>query len=197
MLDLAECLEGLDDTQWNSPSLCSEWRIRDVIAHVTAGAEGAFGVGAIVGGMLRHRFNYNRWVAVDGQIRGQRDPSDILEALRDAATSRKATTGALSVTALAHVLIHGQDACRPLSIKREIPQTHLGPVADFVTTSFIFHAKRRISGFQLTATDMNWSHGQGPEVLGLAEALVMMMAGRSAALDDLWGEGKAAVAARC
>ncbi len=120
----------------------------------------------------------------------------ILKALRSAAANRKATTGAASVTALAHVLIHGQDVCRPLGIKRELPRTHLLPVADFVTTSFIFRAKRRIAGFTLTATDMDWSHGQGPEVLGPAEALLMMMAGRSAALDNLSGEGKAALAAR-
>ena len=49
MLDLAEQLAELDDEQWNSPSLCAQWRIRDVLAHVTAGAEGAFGVGAIFG----------------------------------------------------------------------------------------------------------------------------------------------------
>jgi hypothetical protein len=65
-----------------------------------------------------------------------------------------------------------------------------------VTTSFIFRAKKRIAGFTLTATDIDWSHGQGPEVLGPAEALVMMMAGRAAALDDLWGEGKAALVAQ-
>ena len=75
MLDLAERLAELNDEQWNSPSLCALWRIRDVLAHVTAGAEGAFGVGAIVGGMLRHGFNYNRWVAADGQARGQQDLS--------------------------------------------------------------------------------------------------------------------------
>src|ERR1700677_2862751 len=67
MLDLAERLSVLDDDQWNSPSLCAQWRIRDVLAHLTAGAEGAFGVSAIFGGMLRHGFNYNRWVAADGQ----------------------------------------------------------------------------------------------------------------------------------
>ena len=50
MLDLAERLAALNDQQWNSPSLCAQWRIRDVLAHVTAGAEGAFGVGAIVRG---------------------------------------------------------------------------------------------------------------------------------------------------
>jgi uncharacterized protein (TIGR03083 family) len=196
MLDLVERLAGLDDEQWNSPSLCPLWRIRDVLAHVAAGAEGAFGVGAILGGTLRYGFNYNRWVAVDGQRRGQQDPRVVLKALRKAAADRKAVPGARQVTALTHVLVHGQDMCRPLGIKRDLPEAHLLPVADFVKKSFIFHAKKRIAGFTLTATDMNWSYGHGPEVLGPAEALVMMMAGRLAALDDLTGEGKAALVAR-
>ena len=73
-LDITERLAGLEDEQWSSPSLCTEWRIRDVLAHMTAGAEGAFGVGAVVGGLLRYGLNYNRWVASDGIRRGQQDP---------------------------------------------------------------------------------------------------------------------------
>ena len=196
-LDLAERLAELDDEQWNSPSLCALWRIRDVLAHVTAGAEGAFGVGAIVGGMLRHGFNYNRWVAADGQVRGQQDPEVILKALRDAAANRKTPPRGRPVTSLMHVLIHGQDICRPLGIRRDLPEAHLVPVADFVKNDVhIFAAKNRIAGFKLTATDIDWSHGHGPEVMGPAEALVMMMAGRRVALDDLSGEGKAALVTR-
>jgi uncharacterized protein (TIGR03083 family) len=197
MLDLAERLVELDDEQWNSPSLCAQWRIRDVLAHVTAGAEGAFGVGAILAGMLRHGFNYNRWVAADGRVRGQQDPGIVLIALRNAAFNRKASSGARPVRSLMHVLIHGQDICRPLGIKRELPEAHLVPVADFVKDDVhIFGAKKRIAGLKLTATDMDWSHGHGPEVTGPAEALVMMMAGRLVALDDLSGEGKAALVTR-
>src|ERR1700678_1191958 len=114
MLDLGERLAELDDEQWNSRSLCTQWRIRDVLAHVTAGAEGAFGVGAVVGGMLRHGFNYDRWVAADGQARGQQDPAVVLQALRNAAAVRKARPGARPVRGLMHVLVHGQDMCRPL-----------------------------------------------------------------------------------
>ena len=99
MVDLAERLAELDDEQWNSPSLCAQWRIRDVLAHVTAGAEGAFGVGAIFVGMLRHGFNYNRWVAADGRVRGQQDPAVVLKALRNAAANRKALSGARPVKA--------------------------------------------------------------------------------------------------
>jgi uncharacterized protein (TIGR03083 family) len=120
MLDLAERFVELDDEQWNSPSLCALWRIRDVLAHVTAGAEGAFGFVSIVGGMIRHGFNYNRWVAVDGQVRGRQDPAALLKALRDAADNRVAQSGARSVNGLMHVLIHGQDMCRPLAIERDL-----------------------------------------------------------------------------
>ncbi len=196
-LDLVDRLAELSDEQWNSPSLCARWRIRDVLAHVNAGAEGAFGVGAIIGGMLRHGLNYNRWVAADGQVRGQQDPRVVLQALRNGVASR--TTLARSSAgprSLSHVLIHGQDMCRPLGINRDLPENRLVPVADFVKESFIFGAKKRIAGVRLIATDMDWSYGHGPEVTGPAEALVMMMAGRLVALDDLSGEGKAALAAR-
>ena len=197
MLDLAERLAELDDEQWNSPSLCALWRIRDVLAHVTAGAEGAFGVGAIVSGMLRHGFNYNRWVAADGQVRGQQDPAAVLKALRNPAANRRQMTGRAPGRALTHVFVHGQDIFRPLGIKRDLLEAHLVPVADFVKDDVhIFGAKKRIAGLKLTATDMDWSHGNGLEVTGPAEALVMMMAGRLVALDDLSGEGKAALVAR-
>jgi uncharacterized protein (TIGR03083 family) len=197
MQDLAERLAVLDDEQWNSPSLCTQWRIRDVLAHLAAGAEGAFGVGAIIGGMLRHGFNYNRWVAADGQARGQQEPAVVLVALRNAAADPEARPGARPVRGLMHVLVHGQDMCRPLGIRRDLPEAHLIPVADFVKDDVhIFGAKKRIAGVKLTATDMDWSHGSGPEVTGPAEALVMMMAGRVVALDDLSGEGKAALVAR-
>jgi uncharacterized protein (TIGR03083 family) len=197
MLDLAERLSVLGDEQWNSPSLCAQWSIRDVLAHLTAGAEGAFGVGAIVRGMLHHSFNYNHWVAADGRARGQQDPAVVLMALRNAAANRKASPGARPVKGLMHVLIHGQDMCRPLGIARDLPEAHLVAVADFVKDDVhVFGAKKHIAGLKLTATDADWSHGAGPEVAGPAEALVMMMAGRSAALDDLSGEGTASLLAR-
>jgi hypothetical protein len=66
-------------------------------------------------------------------------------------------------------------------------------VADFVKPTFVFGAKKRINDLKLTATatatDMDSSTGQGPQVTGPAEALVLVMAGRSAALDDLAGNG--------
>ncbi len=96
-----------------------------------------------------------------------------------------------------HVLIHGQDMCRPLNIERHLPEAHLVPVADFVKNDVhMFGTRKRIAGLRLTASDMDWSHGHGPEVTGPAEALVMVVAGRLVALGDLSGDGKATVASR-
>jgi uncharacterized protein (TIGR03083 family) len=158
---------------------------------------GSFRFGAIFSGMLRHGFNYNRWAAVDGQVCGQQEPAVLLQALRNAAANRNARSGARPVRGLMHVLIHGQDICRSLGIKRNLPESHLVPVADFVKDDVhIFGAKKRIAGLRLPATDMDWSHGNGPEVSGPAEALVMTMPGRLVALDDLSGEGKPDLATR-
>jgi len=41
----------------------------------------------------------------------------------------------------------------------------------------------------LTATDTDWSHGSGPEVSGPALSLLLAVAGRRPALDDLSGPG--------
>jgi uncharacterized protein (TIGR03083 family) len=196
MRDLAERLDEIDDEQWNSPSLCAQWRIRDVLAHLTAGAEGAYGFGWILRSTLRHGINYNRWVAADGRRRGQPNPRVTLQTLRSAAASRNAPPRTRPVRGLMHVLIHGQDMCRPLGITRDLPEAHLVPVANLVKNDVhLFGAKTRIAGLKLTATDMDWSHGSGPEVTGPAEALVMMMAGRSVALGDLSGEGTSALLA--
>lgn len=189
MFALADQLEQLSDAQWNAQSLCEEWRVRDVVAHMTAGANGAFGPLAVIGGLLRYRFDHNRWIAADGRERGQHDPANLLADFRAAAHGRARRLGEGSTAALAHIVIHGQDICRPLGLRRELPEPDLIRVAEFAATSFVLRSKKRIKGVRLQATDLDWSHGSGPELSGPAEALIMMMAGRPAALPDLCGDG--------
>jgi hypothetical protein len=90
-----------------------------------------------------------------------------------------------------------QDIYRPLGIQREIPESDLRAVADFLTRVSGFGTKKRVAGLRLVASDMDWTHGDGPEVTGSAEALVMLMAGRLAVLGDLTGEGRPTPATRC
>ncbi len=55
---------------------------------------------------------------------------------------------------------------------------------------------RKLAGFRLTATDTPWSAGAGPEVHAPMSAILLMCAGRLAALPQLSGEGAPALAAR-
>jgi hypothetical protein len=60
-------------------------------------------------------------------------------------------------------------------------------------------AKKHLQGLKVTATDVEWTHGEGPEVRGPAEAIVLASLGRDVALADLEGDGlsrlEAAIAA--
>ena len=70
-------------------------------------------------------------------------------------------------------------------------------VADFYKGSnLIIGAKRRIAGLTLRATDIDWSHGTGPEVSGPITAIVMAMTGRKAVAGELAGDGVATLQAR-
>ena len=57
-------------------------------------------------------------------------------------------------------------------------------------------ARRRVAGVRLVATDTDWSHGEGPDVRGTAEALLLLLYGRSPRTDELTGDGAATLLAR-
>ena len=49
--------------------------------------------------------------------------------------------------------------------------------------------KGALAGLRFAADDLDWAHGQGPTVAGRAEALLLAITGRTAALDHLSGDG--------
>jgi hypothetical protein len=54
----------------------------------------------------------------------------------------------------------------------------------------------RARGVRLVASDLHWPHGDGSEILGSGEALLMAMAGRRDTLIDLSGPGTRKLAGR-
>jgi hypothetical protein len=57
-------------------------------------------------------------------------------------------------------------------------------------------SKKRAAGLHLVATDVDWSHGDGPEVRGPGEAILLALTGRTVVLDELTGEGVATLRSR-
>ena len=75
-----------------------------------------------------------------------------------------------------------------------IDPERLRTALDFARYAPTIRGAWRARGVRLVATDLDWAYGKGPEVRGSGEALLMVMAGRRAALDDLDGRGKAKLA---
>jgi uncharacterized protein (TIGR03083 family) len=98
--------------------------------------------------------------------------------------------------ALVDGMIHQQDIRRALSLPRDIPSQRLRTVLDCSLNVPAVRGARRSRGARLVATDLDRSHGDGPEVSGPGEALLMVMAGRRSALTQLSGPGKTVLSQR-
>jgi hypothetical protein len=49
--------------------------------------------------------------------------------------------------------------------------------------------RKKIAGVRLVAEDQDWSRGEGPEVRGSGEALLLLLSGRRPLPGELHGEG--------
>jgi uncharacterized protein (TIGR03083 family) len=190
--DLAAFLATLTPQQWDTPSLCSGWSVKDVVAHVISYEE--LGTMGLLKRFVKGRIVRANEVGVDEFA--ALSPQELLEFLGNHLTPRGLTAGFGGMIALVDGLIHHQDIRRALGQPRTIPADRLGRVLGLVPGNPRLGAGRRIRGLRLRATDIDWTHGRGPEVSGPGEALLMAMAGRPAAVADLAGPGQATLAAR-
>ena len=98
---------------------------------------------------------------------------------------------------LGEIIVHGEDIRRPLGLTHGSPEPALLALADsWKRSNLLIGAKRRISGLRLRATDTEWTHGDGPEVAGPLQSLILAMTGRKGALSDLTGDGVTLLADR-
>ena len=191
---LAADLQDLTSEQWATPSLCSQWTVRDVLAHMTSTA--SLTPPAFFAKLAGSGFNFDK--LQESGIAAQRgdSPAATMAHFEAVETSRKHPPGPAD-TWLGETIVHAEDIRRPLGIKHSYPTEAVVRVADFFKGSnLLIGSKRRISGLALLATDTEWSHGTGPEVAGPILSLVMAMTGRKAATDDLTGDGVATLRTR-
>lgn len=192
--EFAALLEALTPPQWDSPTLCDAWRVRDVVAHV-------------IGYDPLSRIALTRRIAEGLVTRGGANavgvadlagasPSELLALVRRHVEPRGLTAGFGGKIALTDGMIHQQDIRRPLGLPRAIDPQRLRVALDFTLYAPRLLGAVRARGVRLIATDLDWSHGRGREVRGPGEALLMAMAGRRAALADLDGAGKTVLAQR-
>jgi uncharacterized protein (TIGR03083 family) len=181
---VADLLDGLDDEQWEHPSLCKGWRVRDVGAHLSLAP--TTGLGEVLGAVVAARGNFDRMIRDTAIARARRPRHQIVADLRGVVGSRRLAPSTVWRDPLLDVLVHAQDIARPLGLRFESPVEAQVETADWAwRRRFPFFPARRLKGFRLVADDADWARGSGTEVRGPVGALLLLSTGRAAGLDDL------------
>jgi len=184
---LAEDLSGLRDEQWDQQSLCEQWKVRHVVAHLVVGTK--MTASQMAAGVLRNGLRLDRYLANDALDAGAAAPEVLLDQFRHTIGSQQLPPLTKPACLLADVVCHSADIRRPLGLSRIVPKASLIGAADFLRSDFTSGTKKRIAGLHLSATDVAWSVGDGPEIEGPMDALVLAMAGRPSAIGELDGPG--------
>lgn len=190
---LVDLLAGLPDALWDTPSLCPGWRVRDVAAHVLLPPRLNL---LALPGLVRARFDVARYVHDDAVRRAEAPVPALLAAFRHAVDRRWLPPTRRPEHLLADLYIHTQDIRRALGLPAAHDAGMLRAVLDTVASDRVIGDPARTAGLRLVATDVAWSHGDGPEVTGPADALVLTLSGRRVALGELAGPGVATLATR-
>lgn len=185
--EMADFLQSLRPEQWDHPSLCVGWRVRDVAAHVVSYEE--HGTADLLRRLVRARFNPAELNEVALSEYGHLEPDAIVEFLRAHLEPRGATARMGGGVGLVDGLIHHQDMRRPLGMARTIPTERLRYALPFAVAAPPLRGFWRTRGVRLIATDVDWARGRGPEARGEAEAVLMTLAGRPGVSGELTGPG--------
>jgi uncharacterized protein (TIGR03083 family) len=179
--ELVALLHTLSDEEWESPSLCAGWRVRDVIGHLLYDAIPLpqYAMASMRGGFSPDRVN-NTLVDRTKNL----SPAELLDTFEH---NREHITRLVPKVGLSDMFVHQQDIRRPLGYERAVPPERLRAV--LAHPDPFARPGRFTTGLRFVATDAEWSRGVGPEVSGPGEALALAMVGRTVALDDLTGDG--------
>ncbi|HYH35366.1 MAG TPA: maleylpyruvate isomerase family mycothiol-dependent enzyme [Nocardioides sp.] len=187
-LALLSHLRELSDEEWDRPSLCDAWRVRDVAAHVISAPQMRWAATLKV--MPRMWRGYNRAILRDGQRRGALPVEEILAQYDRWAAVRRGPVSVTHVEPLVDVLVHTQDILRPLGRRHRPPAEAAAVAADRVRLlAPLFGTTATVRRLRLRATDTEWERGRGPLVEGPAMELLLLCAGRRPDRELLAGDG--------
>jgi uncharacterized protein (TIGR03083 family) len=191
---LGEFLDTLTPEQWGAPTWCEKWNVQDLVAHLVAA--GNITARHFFGGFVKAGFSFDKTVETDLHNYSTGAPADV-KARYDAIIYSNRKPPGPAYVALGEVMVHGEDIRRAFGARGEHPEEHLVTLAEaYKRTGPPLRGKKRAAGLTLTATDIEWTAGEGPEVTGPCMSLIMGIVGREGALADCAGPGLETLRAR-
>lgn len=194
-VDLVEYLRTLSPEDWDSPSLCEGWLVRDVVAHLIL--EYYYSPTESFMDFVRSRFRVNVFMR-DTAIRLGRTPTrELLQSFESMIDKQQKPASVSVINVLADLLVHEQDIRVPLRRPKDIPLeslklifSHWEPM-DFNFGEKITGIAKRVEGLQFIATDIGITKGKGAVVEGNAQDILLAITGRVVSLKRLNGDGVA------
>jgi uncharacterized protein (TIGR03083 family) len=187
---LASLMRDLTEDQWDAPSLCDGWRVRDIAAHVISAPQATMGD---LAGEVRDRL-LRRHPGPGRPRPGDRTAAAILADYDRLATARHRPVGTTPEDMLVDAIVHTQDVALPLGLQHEPPvDAVVVGLQRACRVRFVFGTQRSLRGLRLLATDADWSYGDGATVEGPALQLLLVVTGRARAATGLDGPGVARV----
>ena len=113
---LAGLLAGISETQWDTPSMCQGWRVREVVAHMTMPAR--YSQEEFMTELSRCEFDFTRLSNEVASRDASRPADELVASLRSGIMQRWTPPGGGYHGALTHVVIHGLDVTVPLGAPR-------------------------------------------------------------------------------
>lgn len=183
----ADLLATLRPEQWDEPTLCDGWRVREVVAHTTMPFRTSSG--RMLVELAKARGDFNRMADQCARRDAARlSAAELLASLRDNIAHPWKPPGGGTHGALSHDIVHGLDITVGLGLERQVPLERVTMVLTGMRPKNIAFFGTDLAGVELRATDLAWSHGTGTPVCGLAQDLLLVLCGRRLPPGRLEGE---------
>jgi uncharacterized protein (TIGR03083 family) len=172
-----DVLASLAASDWDAPSLCSGWRVREVVAHMTMPFR--YPAPRFLTELVRSRGNFARMSDRVARRDAQASIGTLLSGWLTNVDNRWKPPGGGLKGALTHDVVHGLDITIPLGIEHPVSEAALRVVLDNATSPLnLKHFGMDLTGTRLEADDLDWAFGEGEPLRGAARHLLMVLMDR-------------------
>ncbi len=190
--DIRELLGQLTAEQWQQPSRCAGWTVRDLVAHLVGWDQLLIyrspreHVNALARFIVLYASSLGSMKLLNRRIQrtlSHLEPEELAQQFGadDTAELKWLFDGTNPGAHLAEYVIHHEDIRRPLGLARPVPTGRLIAALDGITQlpSVRLSAWRRLRRNTFDATDVDWTAGRRPALRMTADQILTTLAGRS------------------